>query len=320
MYIIAEIGFNHEGDIKLAIQMIEAAAQAGANAVKFQTYRALDLALPSAPHYNAIKCGEMSLEQHKELANVAHDCGVDFLSTPYSQWAVELLEHIGVPAYKVASMDCTNTHLLRLIATTQKPIYLSTGMATLSEIAATLDFLQENNSGEVILLHCLSLYPGKAEDLHLDIIPLLKKLFGGRVGYSDHYPGVQACLIAAVLGAEILETHFTLDIAKPGGDHCHSATPEMLQQLIADIHLANQMRGKEQAIYNRPDRQWAKTFRRGMYAAKSLNKEQVIKEEDLLFCRPTSELSPNDIDWLRGKKLSQKALPYQAISHRMLEN
>jgi sialic acid synthase SpsE len=319
MYIIAEIGFNHEGDMGLAVQMIEAAARAGANAVKFQTYRAIDLALPSAPHYEAIKCGEMTLEQHQELTRVACDCGIDFLSTPYSAWAVELLERVGVPAYKVASMDCTNTHLLGFIAQTKKPIYLSTGMATLAEIAETLHFLNTENSGDVTLLHCVSLYPAQADDLHLDIIPLLKKLFGVPVGYSDHYPGIQACLAATMLGAEVIETHFTLDTSKEGGDHHHSADPDMLRQLVSEIHLFTTMKGKERAIYHRPDRQWVVKFRRGVYAAKHLPAGSTLNEKDLLFCRPTSAFSPNDIDWLKGKITSQDVAAYKAIDYENLK-
>jgi N,N'-diacetyllegionaminate synthase len=207
MYIIAEIGFNHEGDLTLAEQMIRAAASAGVHAVKFQTYRAKDLALPSSPHYEAIKCGEMDLGQHQRLAAVAQDCQVDFLSTPYSPWAVDLLEQVGISAYKVASMDCTNTYLLKYIAQTAKPVYLSTGMANVSEIGETLEFLRQEQSGPVTLLHCISMYPASAEVLNLEIIPFLRTLFEIPVGYSDHYPGTKACLAAAMLGATVIERH-----------------------------------------------------------------------------------------------------------------
>ena len=176
VYVIAEIGFNHEGDVALAKEMIKAAATAGADAVKFQTFRASDIALPTGSHYEAIKCGEMDLGQHQELFRVATDCNVDFLSTPFSPWAVELLETVGVPAYKVASMDCTNHYLLGYVAQTKKPIYLSTGMATLNEIFGSLEFLREKGSGPVTLLHCLALYPAKAEDLNLTIINFLNHL------------------------------------------------------------------------------------------------------------------------------------------------
>lgn len=318
--IIAEIGFNHEGELKLAIEMIKAAAQAGANAIKFQTYRAKDLALPSAPHYQAIQSGEMSFEQHLELRKIAHDCGVEFLSTPFSPWAIDILEKVGVPAYKVASMDCTNKYLLGFIAETKKPIYLSTGMATLAEISETLCYLSEVKSGPVTLLHCMSLYPAEAKDLNLAIIPYLKELFGVPVGYSDHYPGINACLVAAMLGAEIIETHFTLDITKEGADHYHSVDAELLRQLIADIELFQQMKGTKQGFHNRPDRRYATQYRRGVFTAKCLKKGDSLKTEDLLMCRPTSQLKPEDVKWLEGRMIKQDIDAFHAIDRDALEN
>src|SRR3972149_7059153 len=318
--IIAEIGFNHEGDLKLAIEMIKAAAKAGANAIKFQTYRAADLALPSASHYQAIKRGEMSLEQHMELAKIAHGCGIEFLSTPFSPWAIDILEKVGVLAYKIASMDCTNKHLLGFIAETKKPIYLSTGMATLTEISETLYYLSEVKSGPVTLLHCISLYPADVKDLNLAIIPYMKGLFGVSVGYSDHYPGIKACLAAAMLGAEVIETHFTLDITKEGADHYHSVDAEMLRQLVTEIDLFQQMKGTKQGCYNRPDRKYAVQYRRGVFTAKSLKKGDTLRKEDLLLCRPTSQLKPEDLKWLEGRMIKQDIEEFQAIDRDAVEN
>jgi len=314
MYLIAEIGFNHEGNLDVAEQMIMAAAQAGAHAVKFQTYRADDIALPTSPHFEAIRCGEMSRDDHARLAAVAKDCAVDFLSTPYSPWAVDLLESLDVPAYKVASMDCTNRHLLGYIARTGKPIYLSTGMATLSEIAETLAFLKEIGSGPVSLLHCMSLYPAAATDLNLAAIPLLKDLFGLTVGYSDHYPGTAACLAAAMLGAEVIETHFTLDCALPGGDHGHSADPAMLKRLIDDIQLFESMRGDKNALLARPDRKYAKDYRRGLYAAADLKTGTPLNADQLYLTRPVAELSPSDLERLTGKPLAVDLARFAAVT------
>jgi len=318
--IIAEIGFNHEGDLKLAIKMIKAATKAGAHAVKFQTYRASDLALPSATHYQAIQSGEMNLEQHLELAEIAQGCGVEFLSTPFSPWAIDILEKVGVPAYKVSSMDCTNKYLLGFIAETKKPIYLSTGMANLSEISETLCYLSEVKSGPVTLLHCMSLYPAEAKDLNLVIIPYLKELFSVSVGYSDHYPGTKACLAAAMLGAEVIESHFTFDTSKKGADHYHSVDAEMLRKLIADIKLFQQMKGMKQGCYNRPDRKYATQYRRGVFTAKYLKKGDVLRKEDLLLCRPTSQLKPEDMRWLEGGMLKQDIDALHAIGRDAVEN
>jgi sialic acid synthase SpsE len=318
--IIAEIGFNHEGDLKLAIEMIKAAAKAGTHAIKFQTYRAADLALPSSPHYQAIQSGVMNLDQHLELAKIAQGCGVEFLSTPFGPWAIDILEKVGVPAYKVASMDCTNKYLLGFIAETKKPIYLSTGMATLTEISETLNYLSEVKSGPVTLLHCMSLYPANAEDLNLAIIPYLKELFGVPVGYSDHYPGTKACLAAAMLGAEVVETHFTLDITKEGADHYHSVDAEMLRQLIADIELFQQMEGTKQGCYNRPDRKYATQYRRGVFTAKLLKKGDILRKEDLLLCRPTSQLRPEDMKWLEGRMMKQDIDAFHPIGRDVVKN
>jgi sialic acid synthase SpsE len=303
-YIIAEIGFNHDGQIDVAIEMIQAAAKAGASAVKFQTYRAGDIALPSSPHYQNIKSGELSYEQHIKLFEMTKHFGIDFISTPFSPWAVELLEKLDVPAYKVASMDCTNNYLLGYIAQTKKPIYISTGMASLEEIATTLNFLKSKSSGPISLLHCISKYPAYASDLNLQIIQLLKILFGLRIGYSDHCPGTKACLAAVILGAEIIETHFTLDSSKEGGDHYHSVEPKDLQALVADINLFQEMRGTANGIFERPDRHLASTFRRGLHTARKLSKGDIIGEADLLMCRPTSILSPNEIESVLGRSIS----------------
>jgi sialic acid synthase SpsE len=262
----------------------------------------------------------MNLSQHRELFRAAADCGIHFLSTPFSPWAVELLEKVGVSAYKVASMDCTNRHLLGHIAKTGKPIYLSSGMTTLPEIAETLEFLDQEKSGSVKLLHCISKYPADAQDLNLNIIPFLKEIFNLPVGYSDHYPGTKACLAAAMLGADVIETHFTLDSAKEGGDHYHSVEPGALRELISDIELFQTMVGDKNKIFNRPDRPLAKNFRRGIYSARALRRGESLKQDDLLLCRPLSELSPNDLVRLMGRTLKRNIPPYQAIKNACLRD
>ena len=312
--IIAEIGFNHEGDMLEAEKMIRAAAEAGADSVKFQTFRALDLALPNADHFEIIKDGELNLEQHERLSEAAHECGIEFLSTPFSEWGVEILEKIDVPAYKVASMDLTNHALLECIADTGKMIYLSTGMAIQSEIGSTLDFLSKHNAGKICLLHCVSHYPADAKDLNLSFIPLLRRSFGVPVGYSDHFTGTKACLAAFLLGAEVVETHFTLDRTRPGADHYHSADPRQLRQLINDIRLIQEMIGDEDAMSDRPDRSAATLYRRGVYAAADLTPGTRIKREDLLMCRPPSQLSPNDLVRMEGLEVIREIPRYQSIS------
>jgi sialic acid synthase SpsE len=317
-YIIAEIGFNHEGDMPVARKMIRAASEAGADAVKFQTFRAQDIALPSSPHFELIKCGEMNFEQHQALFDTAKEAGIDFLSTPFSPWAVELLERIGVEKYKIASMDCTNQHLLKIVAQTGKPILLSTGMATLEEIHTSLDFLEARRSGPVTLLHCVSCYPAKTEELNLAIISLFKNVFNRPVGYSDHHVGTKACFAAAVLGAEVIETHFTLDNSKEGGDHYHSVEPEELRALIEAIELFKRMAGDTGAIQKRPDRSQADFFRRGVYSARDLKKGTVLAPDDFLLARPVAALSPNDVIRLSGRTLKENVNSFSEITETLI--
>lgn len=313
--LVAEVGFNHEGDRETAAELIRAAAQAGAQAVKFQTFRAADLALPQAPHFELIRQGEMSREDLRFLAAQAREAGIAFFSTPFSVQAVEMLEEAAAPAYKIASMDLTTPYLLDAVAATGKPVILSTGMATLPEIAAAVERLRRQGAGDLGLLHCLSLYPARAEDCHLQVMALLRREFGLPTGWSDHFPGVGACLAAFGAGAEIIETHFTLDVAAPGGDHAHSADPAMLRGLVETMALHAAMLGPaEDFLARRPDRRFAPLYRRGLYAARDLAPGQTLTMADLRFCRPQSAMTPEDLDAVLGRKLARAVTALTALT------
>lgn len=314
MYLIAEIGFNHNGDMALAEDMIWAASESGADAVKFQTFKASDIALPSSAHYQLIQKGELILKDHETLFETAKKAGIKFLSTPFSRESADLLSAIGVSAFKIASMDCTNKPFLTYVAGKGKPVYLSTGMADLGEIAESVSCLKSAGAKDLVLLHCISHYPPKAEELNLDIIPFLKDLFQIPIGYSDHYPGIEACFAAAIKGAEVIETHFTLDNTIEGGDHFHSATPDQLKSLRQRVALFDIMTGSRQAIFKRPDGPCKKDFRRGVYARKDLKKGHVISEEDLFCTRPPNDFTPDDMRFLIGKKLREDVSSNQAIA------
>lgn len=313
--LVAEVGFNHQGDREAAAALIRAAAQAGAHAVKFQTFRAADLALPDAPHFEAVRAGEMSREDVHFLAAQAREAGVAFFSTPFSVQAVEMLEEAAVPAYKIASMDLATPYLLDAVAATGKPAILSTGMASLAEIAAAVDRLQRRGAGDLGLLHCVSLYPARAEDCALQVMALLRREFGLPTGWSDHFPGVAACLAAFGAGAEIIETHFTLDTTTPGGDHAHSADPAMLRGLVETMALhATMLAPAEDFFDRRPDGQFAPLYRRGLYAARDLAPGQTIAMADLSFCRPQSVLTPEDLDAVLGRRLVRAVAAWTALS------
>ncbi|MEW5772132.1 MAG: N-acetylneuraminate synthase family protein [Thermodesulfobacteriota bacterium] len=311
--LIAEVGFNHEGKRETAAAMIHAAARAGAVAVKFQTFRAADLALPDAPHFELIRSGEMGREDALFLAAEARACGIAFFSTPFSTAAVDILEEAGVPAYKVASMDLATPYLLDAVAATGKPVILSTGMSTLPEIDAAVERLGRAGAKDIGLLHCLSLYPAQAADLNLAAMGELKRRFGLPTGWSDHFPGAKACLAAFCAGADIIETHFTLDTTTPGGDHGHSADPAMLRGLREDMALFAAMQGRADVFEDRPDRRFAPVYRRGVYAARDLAAGQALAAGDLLFCRPESPLTPRDLDTLLGRTLARPVAAQAAL-------
>lgn len=318
MKIIAEVGFNHDNDLKQALEYVSNAKAAGAHAIKFQTYRAQDIALPSSEHFNAIKDTEIDYEFHKVIFEKSKELDIEFISTPFSPWAVDLLEKLGVSSYKVSSMDCTNLHLLGLIAETKKAMFVSTGMADFEEISNTFEFLNQKKSGEISFLHCVSNYPACLNELDLFMIQKLKSSFPIQVGYSDHSKGIEACLAAHLLGASVIEKHFTIDGSRTDGDHIHSCDAEQLKLLIDKIELQNIMLGESQIERVRSDRQQKPVFRRGLYFSREMKQGEKIEADCILMCRPEGPLGPNDYHNVLGRTMSEGAQQYQQIDKRHL--
>ena len=260
-FVVAEAGSNHNRDLPTALRLIEVAAEAGADAVKFQTYTAEGLYSRHTPTMTYLKdqgmVGErdsvwglinrvaLPWEWHQELAEHARDLGITFLSTPFEEAAVDVLEGIGVPAYKIASYEVTHLPLLERVARTGKPVFLSTGMAALGDIERALDTLGEAGCREVLLMHCAVNYPARFENLNLRAISTLISAFQVPVGWSDHTLGWTADVVAVALGACAVEKHFTLDRSHPGPDHPFALNPPEL----ASMARAAQPRCR------RPDRQ-----------------------------------------------------------------
>lgn len=295
-FIIAEVGFNHGGDLNLAKQMIDAAKASGAHAVKFQSFLAGDLALPNAPHYSLIKEGELTEEGHQVLFNYCQEVDIEFMSTPFSLESVDLLMGLGIDRFKVASMDACNRTLLSKIAATKKPIIISTGMCTLEEIQQTEQFLNDLNVEDFSFLHCQSLYPADAPNLNLACIQELKSKLKVAVGYSDHFPGVEACKLAVTQGATIIETHFTLDNTIAEGDHSHSADPAQLKELVEYSQFVETALGTVKLDEDRPDYAHRQIFRRGIHALKDIKKGELFSEENISYCRPANDLDPYNQD------------------------
>ena len=249
-YIIAEIGANHNGDVELAKKMINEAKKCGADAVKFQSWtpesliskgeyernQSYDDGDGGKKHFGSLK--EMVEKyylddsQHKELKEYCNKIGIDFCSTPFSNNEAQLLNALDVPFFKIASMDINNYDLLEHVAQYHKPVILSTGMATLSEISIAVEKIESHGNNEILLLHCVSIYPPNYCDINLNNIRTLKEAFGYPVGFSDHTMGTSIPLASVALGCQIIEKHFTLDKKLPGPNHIHSVEPYELRQMV----------------------------------------------------------------------------------------
>lgn len=289
-YIIAEIGFNHGGDLDLAIEMMKSAAACGVDAVKFQTYKASDISLKSSPHYGSVESGELNYEQHKKLFLAAKNLGVTFLSTPFSIEAVDLLEKVGVDAYKVASMDLTNTDLLEYIGKKQKPIILSTGMSTIDEIDEAYHAILKTGNTNIALLHCMSDYPTKNSDANLAMMSTLKEKYRIPVGYSDHTLGTVVPLMSISMGAHIVEKHFTTNKKLEGPDHKISADPSEMKQIVQGAEEIVKIFGTPN-LEERPDRKYHLSYRRSYHANKNIKKGTKIDETLIKLVRPGNGLS-----------------------------
>jgi len=319
IFIIAEAGVNHNGDLALARRLVEVAATAGADALKFQTFRADALVRIDAPkagyqvettgdgesQYEMLRKLELGEEAHMELACLCREAGIEFLSTPFDETAVDLLARIGVVRYKIASGEITNLLLLRHIAAKGRPVILSTGMSRLEEIGAALAALRAAGAVDVTLLHCVSDYPTRAEDVNLRVMDALRERFGVPVGFSDHTRGITVAIAAAARGAVAIEKHFTLDRSLPGPDHRASLEPEELKKMIASIREVERALGDGVKRLTMTEIDTQKVARKSLVAREGLPAGTVLLLDHLAAKRPASGLSPMELDALLGRRLKR---------------
>jgi sialic acid synthase SpsE len=319
-YIVAEVGSNHNGDMMLARHIVDAAKAAGADAVKFQSwskgslvsraeyarntrYAKLD---PSAMTLEqAVEKYQFTPEEHREMAAYCREREIPFFSSCFSAGEVELLEDLGVPAYKIASMDINHLPLLDVVAATGKPVFLSTGMATLGEIEDALGRLQRGNAGPVVLLHCVSLYPCPPVEVNLRNIRTLERAFDVPVGFSDHTLGVAVPLAAVALGACLIEKHFTIDKKLEGWDHAISADPSELTALTQGSREAWEALGRAARVVGEAELEKRKAFRRRAVARRDLRRGARISPVDVEFKRPGTGIGPDQIEQLAGRTLGR---------------
>jgi len=321
-YIIAEIGSNHNGDIDLAKKIINAAKECGADAVKFQSWN--DKSLISKveyennqkyndspkKHFGSLK--EMvekyylRPEQHYELSAYCEEIGIVFSSSAFSEDEVDLLESLKVPFHKIASMDINNYRLLKKMGSTMKPILISTGMSTLTEIENAVRTVESTGNTNIILLHCISIYPPKYEDIHLNNITMLRNRFPNYpIGFSDHSIGISIPLAAIALGACIIEKHFTLDKDMPGWDHEISSDPSELSMIVTEGKNVSCALGSYQRIVSKDEELKKFKFRRSIVMSRDLSAGETIQYHDIDFKRPGTGISPEFEMDVIGRKIKR---------------
>lgn len=317
-YIIAEAGVHHENDLGLAKEYVKAAADAGADAIKFQTYSADRLATTWAPTYWDDGSGQtqhdifatrslLGQSDYEELARYAHELGIHFLSTPFDEDATELLAALDMPAFKIASADITHHPLLKAVAAHGRPVLLSTGAAGFDEIQKAVDVVRAAGA-PVAILHCNLSYPTPLEEANLGRIKLLRERFPDvLVGYSDHTQPQDSelpCPLAVGLGACIVEKHFTLDKSLPGDDHYHAVDPGGLARLVTEARHAWAM--VHEPLENTPSEKAARQYaRRSIVAARDLAAGTVLSVDDVDFKRPGTGLAPMHLDKVLGRTLAR---------------
>jgi len=315
VFIIAEAGVNHNGDIKIAKQLIRKAKECGADCIKFQTFKAERVVTEKAPkakyqlgttdpaesQLDMLRKLEMSSDSYNELISFSQDQGILFFSTPYNIEDVDFLDSLGVPAFKLASIHLAEPYFLQYVASKGKPLFVSTGMATLAEVDQAIHAIREVGNQHIILLQCTTNYPSRVEDANLRAIGTMRDAFDILVGYSDHTQSNTTCLAAVALGACVLEKHFTLDKNLPGPDQSSSADPAELEHLINQVREVESSLGsglKEPAAVEKEN---APGMRRSIVAKQDIKIGEIISSDMLTFKRPATGLSPALFDEVIGR-------------------
>jgi N,N'-diacetyllegionaminate synthase len=316
-FIIAEAGVNHNGSLDLALRLVDAAKSSGADAVKFQTFRADQLATRSAhkapyqerttandeSQYEMLQRLELDAAAHRKIIDHCQQIGIQFLSSPFDAQSADLLAELDLPLYKIPSGEITNLPFLEHIARKGKPLILSTGMSTLGEVEDAVRVLGLAGCRQLTLLHCVTEYPAPYAEVNLQAMHTLRMAFGLPVGYSDHTPGIEIAVAAVALGAVVIEKHFTLDRSLPGPDHAASLEPDELREMVTAIRHVEAALGtgiKAPALCELPN---ISVARKSVVAARSLSTGHKLSADDLNIKRPGSGLAPKLLPALIGRTL-----------------
>jgi len=302
-FVVAEAGLNHNGDIGIAKKMIDAAIETGVDAIKFQTFKTEEFLSRSSEYFNIFKNVELSFKDFEELNGYAKKKNIIFFSAPFDLISAEFLEKLDIACFKIASSDLTNIPLIKKIASTKKPMIISTGLANLEEIENTIDYCKRENNNKVILLHSVSNYPTNPMETNLKAMDTLRNKFQCPVGYSDNGDSLLVDLTAVSMGANMIEKHFTLDKNMQGPDHSFSIEPNNLKKLISDIRLIEKMRGTGEKKPQNSEIDAIKAIRKSITARTDIMKGQKISLDNVAIKRPQNGIEPEYLEQIIGKSV-----------------
>lgn len=314
VFFIAEAGINHDGKLGQALELVERAKEAGADAVKFQTFKADNLCSKRSKSYELFKNLELRKSDWAKIAEKARNSGIMFFSSPFDEESVDLLDDLGVPAFKVASGDLTHLPLLKYIARKNKPIILSTGMSRLSEVDEALNTIYGEENRDVVLLHCVVNYPTNARDANLKVIKTLEQVFALPAGFSDHSLGTLLSVAAVCLGARVIEKHFTLDRGLPGPDHKLSLDPAEFAAMVSDIRAVEQAFGDGVKVSRESELEAIRSARRSITARMDIPAGTIITPDMLKISRPGTGIEPKFLDLVIGKKAKAQIQEDEALT------
>jgi len=316
VFIIAEAGVNHNGSIELAFKLIDAAVESGADAVKFQTFKAENLVSkntqkaeyqkqttnPLESQLDMLKKLELDVDVHKKLIKYCNAKGILFLSSPFDHDSIDLLNELGIEVFKIPSGEITNLPYLRRIGSLAKQVILSTGMSTLKEVGDALAILVDSGTKKenITVLHANTMYPTPMEDVNLKAMQTMQKEFDIAVGYSDHTLGIEVDIAAVAMGASIVEKHFTIDKAKEGPDHKASLEPEELRAMVIAIRNVEKALGDGIKIPSGSEKPNIVVARKSILANQKIKKGDTLTEENIIVKRPGNGISPMKWDEVIG--------------------
>ncbi len=329
VYIIAEAGVNHNGDLDIALQLIKEAKKSNVDCVKFQTFKASNLVTQEAPkavyqlkvtdpkesQFEMLSSLQLEKSDYIELIDFCKEIKIDFMSTPYNKEDVDFLIDLDVDSFKIASGQLTEIPFIEYVASKKKPIYLSTGMSYYSDVVKAVEKIKEMDSSiGLTILQCTTNYPSKVEDANINVLESFKKLDGIEIGYSDHVKNNYACYAAVAKGAKVIEKHFTLDKNMKGPDHSCSLDPSGFTELVKGIRETEKSLGNPIKKPTEAEKLNITGMKRSLVYSKSLNTGEILNESHFEYKRPFNGLSPNEQVHFLGQKLTKSVQVDELVS------